>query len=156
MGYGLLQVTLRARRISSVVSVPSSGLSPFSLSSNTSVQHDLTKDTLTQGSVDQVIIALEFGTGEGEGGPFALFMTLFPKPEYDGRSLTTYSTIDSRTDEKRLGKLARFRWPLMVWAIFGTALTLADGVLTYVTFISRRGVTDYGLMLIPWPDRQSR
>lgn len=79
-----------------------------------------------------VVIALEFGTGEGEGGPFALFMTLFPKPEYDGRNLTTYPTIQSRVhaDENRLGKLARFRWPLMVWAIFGTGLTLADGVLT--------------------------
>jgi KUP system potassium uptake protein len=85
----------------------------------------------------KVVFAIEFGTGEGEGGPFALYMTLFPKhdpSEDDGRSLTTYSTIDSRSGAKasrdRLGKLSMFKWPLLVWTVFGTSLTLADGVLT--------------------------
>ena len=89
-----------------------------------------------------MVIALEFGTSEGEGGPFALFMTLFPRREpvdsEGGRSLTTFPTLDYNSrrnaDEERLGKLGRFRWPLMIWAIFGTALTLSDGVLTYVSF----------------------
>ena len=60
-------------------------------------------------------------------------MSLFPRPDptEGGRSLTTYNTIDSgRVETDRLGKLKRLRWPLMVWAIFGTALTLSDGVLT--------------------------
>ncbi|RSH89944.1 hypothetical protein EHS25_001930 [Saitozyma podzolica] len=81
-----------------------------------------------------VCFALEFGTGEGEGGPFALYMTLFPKrdPTDEQRSLTTYTTMDSKApcEKGRLGKLANLRWPLLVWAIFGTALTLSDGILT--------------------------
>ncbi|GFZ49919.1 hypothetical protein JCM24511_07322 [Saitozyma sp. JCM 24511] len=81
-----------------------------------------------------VFFALEFGTGEGEGGPFALYMTLFPKrdPTDEQRSLTTYTTMDSKAprEKGRLGKLANLRWPLLVWAIFGTALTLSDGILT--------------------------
>jgi KUP system potassium uptake protein len=85
---------------------------------------------------DQVCFALEFGTGEGEGGPFALYMTLFPKrdPTDEQRSLTTYTTMDSKAprEKGRLGKLANLRWPLLVWAIFGTALTLSDGILTWV------------------------
>ena len=93
--------------------------------------------------VKYVIFALEFGTGEGEGGPFALYMSLFPKRHLeDGRTLTTYSTMDNArykaSEERRLGWLARFKWPLMIWALFGTALTLADGVLTSATLQQRK------------------
>ena len=83
---------------------------------------------------EQVGFALEFGTGPGEGGPFALFMTLFPsrEPRDDGRSLTTYPTniFSLHGTGDRRDKLTRFKWPLFIWTIFGTSLTLADGVLT--------------------------
>ncbi|ODO11951.1 potassium uptake protein [Cryptococcus amylolentus CBS 6273] len=82
-----------------------------------------------------VVFALEFGTDKGEGGPFALFMGLFPKAEAspDGRILTTYNTNDGEVpydSSGRLAKLRRFKWPLFAWTVFGTALTLADGILT--------------------------
>ncbi|ORY35333.1 potassium transporter [Naematelia encephala] len=81
--------------------------------------------------IKYVGFALEFETGEGEGGPFALFMALFPKHELadDGRSLTTYPTMDSHDPKKKEG-LKRFKWPLFIWTVFGTSLTLADGILT--------------------------
>nr|ODN93273.1 potassium uptake protein [Cryptococcus depauperatus CBS 7841] len=82
-----------------------------------------------------VVFALEFGTGRGEGGPFALFMSLCPKAESttDGQSLTTYTTDDGVmpfNGNGRLAKLQKFKWPLFVWTVFGTALTLSDGILT--------------------------
>ncbi|THU95303.1 potassium transporter [Dendrothele bispora CBS 962.96] len=109
--------------------------------------------------VKYVLISLEFGTDEGEGGPFALFLGLYPKrptdPSFD-RSLTfndegdqdVYTTtttkkskthlLESQTQElrtrsdsnsnSRLREMLRF--PCMVWCLFGTALTLADGVFT--------------------------
>ncbi|WVQ71165.1 potassium uptake protein [Cryptococcus sp. DSM 104548] len=82
-----------------------------------------------------VVFALEFGTDKGEGGPFALFMGLFPKAEAspDGRSLTAYNTTDGDVPYDSTGRLSilqRFKWPLFAWTVFGTALTLADGILT--------------------------
>ncbi|RXK34903.1 hypothetical protein M231_07837 [Tremella mesenterica] len=77
--------------------------------------------------VKYVIFALEFETSAGEGGPFALYMSLFPpSPPEEARSLTGFS--DTNVTEKK--GLKRFKWPLLVWAVFGTAMTLADGVLT--------------------------
>ncbi|WVR04896.1 hypothetical protein IAU60_001908 [Kwoniella sp. DSM 27419] len=78
----------------------------------------------------QVLFALEFGTGEGEGGPFALFMSLFPRHDPEDRSLTKYSTYDYRGHRPEGRSLTQWRWPLLIWTLFGTALTLSDGVLT--------------------------
>jgi KUP system potassium uptake protein len=70
-----------------------------------------------------------------------MYMTLFPKrdPTDEQRSLTAYPTMDSKEpgEKGRLGKLATLRWPLLVWAIFGTALTLSDGILTWVRPVSQ-------------------
>lgn len=79
-----------------------------------------------------VFICLHFGTNEGEGGTFALFQGLFPPEETDydaDRNLTG----DSHRTEKpyNQSKLSmKLRWPLLVWALFGTSLTLADGIFT--------------------------
>ncbi|KAF8318168.1 potassium transporter [Clavulina sp. PMI_390] len=70
------------------------------------------------------LIALRFGTEEGEGGTFALLQGLYPQKDHnreDDRS------IDS-THSRRL--LESVKWPLTVWGLFGTALTMADGIFT--------------------------
>ncbi|KAK7457024.1 hypothetical protein VKT23_010327 [Stygiomarasmius scandens] len=81
--------------------------------------------------IKYVFISLEFGTDEGEGGPFALFLGLYPKkvvdPNFD-RSLTFESDAKVAKSPSRLREALRF--PCMVWCLFGTALTLADGVFT--------------------------
>lgn len=54
----------------------------------------------------------------------------------DDRELTQYSAKDERvldlTPVERAGSglLRKSKWPLMAWALFGTALIIADGVLT--------------------------
>ncbi|GJE85382.1 KUP/HAK/KT family potassium transporter [Phanerochaete sordida] len=87
-----------------------------------------------------VFICLRFGTTEGEGGTFALYQGLFP-PELD---YTDDDSLLAPADEKASELSAdvhaarapqstvpqRLRWPLFVWCLFGTALTLADGVFT--------------------------
>ncbi|KAG8720565.1 hypothetical protein FRC08_018842 [Ceratobasidium sp. 394] len=86
--------------------------------------------------------ALSFGTGEGEGGTFALFHGLFP-PNFisddEDRSLTHDSTYkfkydtpgaSSASSSSRLGKNSWLKWWLLPWTLFGTALCIADGVFT--------------------------
>ncbi|KAL7409758.1 potassium transporter [Mrakia frigida] len=88
--------------------------------------------------VKYAIICLYFGTDEGEGGCFALFVGLFPPrtASDDDRELTQYSAKDERVldstpvDRAGSGLLRKSKWPLMAWALFGTALIIADGVLT--------------------------
>ncbi|KAF9510974.1 hypothetical protein BS47DRAFT_1347297 [Hydnum rufescens UP504] len=61
------------------------------------------------------ILPLRFGTGEGEGGVFALFQGSTPKGQDYARGRT----------------FLRFaRWPLTFWGLFGTSLTLSDGIFT--------------------------
>lgn len=70
----------------------------------------------------------------GEGGTFALMQGLFPKHDTDeeDRTLTGDSTrIGSWHDGIRGRRfLDAARWPLVVWSLFGTALTLSDGIFT--------------------------
>ncbi|EKM57720.1 uncharacterized protein PHACADRAFT_251527 [Phanerochaete carnosa HHB-10118-sp] len=87
-----------------------------------------------------VFICLRFGTTEGEGGTFALFQGLFP-PELD---YTDDDSLLNSSDEKasevspspsmicarQVTTPPKLRLPLFVWCLFGTALTLADGVFT--------------------------
>ncbi|KAJ7145273.1 potassium transporter [Mycena filopes] len=78
-----------------------------------------------------VFISLLFGTHEGEGGSYALYQGLYPPEDYDGnldRTLTgeTYKV----TSHKSTTISERFRLPLLAWCLFGTALTIADGVFT--------------------------
>jgi hypothetical protein len=73
----------------------------------------------------QSFIALSFGTHEGEGGVFALFIGLFPleqHTEYEGRALTGYSTKGTSSGQgdfkPRFGEKflrAKMRVVLMVW-----------------------------------------
>ncbi|KAK7685859.1 hypothetical protein QCA50_011206 [Cerrena zonata] len=71
----------------------------------------------------------------GEGGTFALYQGLFPPKHIDAdsdRALTTYETTGT-SDLKASRKSTispKLRWPLMIWALFGTSLTLADGIFT--------------------------
>ncbi|GAA5820377.1 hypothetical protein JCM3770_000814 [Rhodotorula araucariae] len=82
------------------------------------------------------LIALEFGTSAGEGGPFAVFSAMYPPREskQDGwRALTTYTlaTVPSSSHaatsflHRRVVKTCLFTITL-----FGVALTIADGILT--------------------------
>ncbi|KAK0528745.1 hypothetical protein OC842_004461 [Tilletia horrida] len=88
------------------------------------------------------LIVLNFGTGEGEGGTFALYQGLFPKSQIDDendagartRALTFISTksLHSNRSDRR-DALLKYSWvkpALLALALFGSALTLADGVLT--------------------------
>ncbi|KZO92922.1 potassium transporter [Calocera viscosa TUFC12733] len=79
-----------------------------------------------------VIFSLHFGTEEGEGGTFALFNGLFPKTQYnedEERALTGDSGV--RSAPSTIGGILRAcKYPLMAWSLFGTALTMADGILT--------------------------
>ncbi|KII86101.1 hypothetical protein PLICRDRAFT_44566 [Plicaturopsis crispa FD-325 SS-3] len=84
--------------------------------------------------IKYVIISLYFGTTEGEGGTFALFQGLYPPEDIDfdcDRTLTGDSynkTTAVKSDKYRLTKT--LRWPLLVWCLFGTSLTIADGIFT--------------------------
>jgi len=108
----------------------------------------------------QSFIALNFGTGEGEGGEqtihsifsrrrssltlllfllrpgtFALWTALFPRkiPSEEDRQLTRYPTEEpveekvGSSNRKGSNLLRKSKWPLMVWALFGTSLVLGDG-----------------------------
>ncbi|KAF8139183.1 potassium transporter [Mycena galopus ATCC 62051] len=81
--------------------------------------------------VKYVFISLLFGTQEGEGGSYALYQGLYPPEEHDGdldRTLTGDSYKLANRPSSTISE--RFRLPLLAWGLFGTALTIADGVLT--------------------------
>ncbi|GAA5909585.1 hypothetical protein JCM6882_003462 [Rhodosporidiobolus microsporus] len=86
--------------------------------------------------VKYCLIALHFGTGEGKGGPFAVYTALFPGKaagkEDGGRSLTGYTNGAPSTAPKSTSLLHR-RAPkffLFVLVLLGVSLTIADGMLT--------------------------
>ncbi|GAA6030383.1 hypothetical protein JCM8097_009081 [Rhodosporidiobolus ruineniae] len=86
--------------------------------------------------VKYCLIALEFGTKDGEGGPFAIYTSLFPPRESkrDGFSaLTTYteatSPPSSRTATRFLHK-PTFKFALFTLVLLAVSLTIADGMLT--------------------------
>jgi len=88
-----------------------------------------------------VFFSLFFGTGEGEGGTFALYQGLFP-PRDDDYEVDRTLTIDYQ-EHKKMGELVLLpssprkrqisstsRTLLLIWCLFGTSLTMADGVFT--------------------------
>ncbi|KIM43016.1 hypothetical protein M413DRAFT_435192 [Hebeloma cylindrosporum] len=80
-----------------------------------------------------VIISLHFGTHEGEGGSFALYQGLYPPKEVDAeadRTLTGDVTLGGTQQTEAKSFKAKIRWPLLLWCLFGTSLTMADGILT--------------------------
>ncbi|KAM6494401.1 Potassium transporter [Amanita muscaria] len=93
--------------------------------------------------IKYVFISLHFGTGEGEGGTFALYQTLYPPADDDSEADRTL-TVDSSYQDKghsdvhtifsvggRQRRIPKtFQWPLLIWCLFGTSLTMADGVFT--------------------------
>lgn len=61
---------------------------------------------------------MHFGTGEGEGGSFALFQGLYPPPREDidgDRVLTGDSAYKSKSVSSTGHISSRFRWPLLAW-----------------------------------------
>ena len=69
-------------------------------------------------STFQVFICLHFGTGEGEGGSFALFQGLYPPPREDAdsdRVLTGDSAYKTKSIRASGHISDRFRWPLLTW-----------------------------------------
>ncbi|KAF9481220.1 potassium transporter [Pholiota conissans] len=82
--------------------------------------------------IKYAFISLWFGTKEGEGGSFALYQGLYPRKELDmdaDRTLTGESNFTNELPKKRTIK-DKARWPLLIWCLLGTALTMADGVFT--------------------------
>ncbi|KJA24114.1 hypothetical protein HYPSUDRAFT_39261 [Hypholoma sublateritium FD-334 SS-4] len=82
--------------------------------------------------IKYAFIVLSFGTGEGEGGSFALYQGLYPRKELDvdaDRTLTGDTFLQEPVSAKQTFK-EKARWPLLFWCLFGTALTMADGVFT--------------------------
>lgn len=88
--------------------------------------------------VKYCLIVLQFGTGVGEGGTFALYQGLFPQSMSDDvRDDTTYA-IAARTRSvgglagslkgDRRAALLRYSWVkpvLCAWALFGSGLTVS-------------------------------
>ncbi|KAF5315194.1 hypothetical protein D9619_007278 [Psilocybe cf. subviscida] len=77
-------------------------------------------------------VSLYFGTKEGEGGSFALYQGLFPRREVDhdaDRTLTGDFDF-SKKEPRPTSFKEKVRWPLLLWCLFGTALTMADGIFT--------------------------
>jgi KUP system potassium uptake protein len=71
----------------------------------------------------------------GEGGTFALLQGLFPKRNTDeeDRTLTGDSSRGNtqyESDVRGRPFLDAAKWPLYMWSLFGTALTLSDGIFT--------------------------
>jgi len=78
-----------------------------------------------------VFICLRFGTGEGEGGTFALYQGLYPPSPKDLDSDRILTGDTHKENTKPAPKLYEsFRWPLLIWCLLGTSLTMADGVFT--------------------------
>ncbi|KIY68292.1 potassium transporter [Cylindrobasidium torrendii FP15055 ss-10] len=81
-----------------------------------------------------VFVSMFFATQEGEGGSFALFQGIYPRRPRDtsaDRTLTGDYTNGKMTAPKPTKTLReRMRWPLLIWSLAGTALTMADGVFT--------------------------
>ncbi|THH10121.1 hypothetical protein EW145_g1548 [Phellinidium pouzarii] len=83
-----------------------------------------------------VLICPRFATKEGEGGTFALYHGLYPPSVHSvesDRTLTgdTYAFGSaSSKSSSRISFLQKSRWPIMIWALFGTSLTMADGIFT--------------------------
>ncbi|KAF8195376.1 potassium transporter [Pholiota molesta] len=77
------------------------------------------------------LISLQFGTTEGEGGSFALYQGLYPRKRADAQSDRTLTGDSNFADTPKKNTLKeRARWPILIWCLFGTALTMADGVFT--------------------------
>jgi KUP system potassium uptake protein len=85
------------------------------------------------------LIVLQFGTGMGEGGTFALYQALFPKAMSDDiRDDTTYGVAaathsigglaGASINGDRREKLLKYSWikpVLCAWALFGSGLTVS-------------------------------
>ncbi|GAA5833011.1 hypothetical protein JCM3766R1_000398 [Sporobolomyces carnicolor] len=99
--------------------------------------------------IKYAIFALEFGTIEGEGGPFAVYTALYPPPETkrDNRALTTYTTASMFSE--RIGFFQRklVKNALLVLALFGVGLTMADGLLTPAVSVT----SAVGGIAVPFP-----
>ncbi|THH28352.1 hypothetical protein EUX98_g5834 [Antrodiella citrinella] len=80
--------------------------------------------------IKYVFIALQFGTSEGEGGTFALFQGLYPPEDKDFDADKTLTGDSCKPTPSRISLTSKIRWPLLIWALFGTSLTVADGVFT--------------------------
>ncbi|GAA5928143.1 hypothetical protein JCM3775_002829 [Rhodotorula graminis] len=86
--------------------------------------------------VKYCLIALEFGTAAGEGGPFAVWTALFPPRESktDGwRTLTTYSLATAPPSSHAVTSFLHrpfVKTALFVLSLLGVALTISDGLLT--------------------------
>ncbi|KAF9077481.1 potassium transporter [Rhodocollybia butyracea] len=82
--------------------------------------------------IKYVIISLFFGTSEGEGGTFALYQGLYrpEDPDTDADRTLTGDSVQRSTwsTSPRVKKV--LQTPLLIWCLFGTALTMADGVFT--------------------------
>ncbi|KAF8267918.1 potassium transporter [Lactarius quietus] len=76
-----------------------------------------------------VLICLHFGTHEGEGGTFALYQGIYP-PKFFESTPTHDSMMAGKKRRDDIKPPKSLRWPMLIWALFGTSLTMADGVLT--------------------------
>ncbi|KAF9268281.1 potassium transporter [Marasmius fiardii PR-910] len=70
--------------------------------------------------IKYAVIALKFATREGEGGTFALYQGMYP----------SNSSSNTPQDDGKKHWKEKLRVPLLIWSIFGTSLTLADGIFT--------------------------
>lgn len=84
------------------------------------------------------LIALNFGVGPNgsrEGGPMALYISLYPSPtDSDNRTLTSFPTFSSKLHSPS-APFFESKWVkrlLFGWAAVGVSFTLSDGMLTPV------------------------
>ncbi|PLW29251.1 hypothetical protein PCANC_15749 [Puccinia coronata f. sp. avenae] len=79
------------------------------------------------------LIALEFGTGEGEGGPFALFAQMYPaEKQGSGLALPSIHSVEDIITSGATPFLARpmVKPVIKVITLFAVALIMSDGILT--------------------------
>ncbi|GAA5888418.1 hypothetical protein JCM5296_000623 [Sporobolomyces johnsonii] len=87
------------------------------------------------------LISLQFATGEGEGGPFAVFVSMYPPKENKGenRALTSYTTASaspSSTNATAFLQRPIVKGILLVTTLFAVTLTISDGLLTPAVSVS--------------------
>jgi len=79
------------------------------------------------------LIALEFGTGEGEGGPFALFAQMYPaEKEGSELALPSIHSVEGVFTAGATSFLARpwVKPVIKIITLFAVALIMSDGILT--------------------------
>ncbi|KAM0748500.1 potassium transporter [Meredithblackwellia eburnea MCA 4105] len=98
-------------------------------------------------------IALQFGNSTGEGGPFAVYTSIYPPPEEsdEQRALTNYTTGTALTKKSSFLDIPAVKSLVYAWVLFATCLTISDGLLTPAVSV----VSAVEGIAVPFPNVQN-